>query len=112
MHRAALALAVAGLLAQQLGEHQVRGGAFGQAMSVAAVRAGDVVVCAKRLADADRDRFLADIQMRETRHQGACVEVVDPLLEQADGDHLAIHAHRRPGLDASRGGVSHSGHRR
>jgi len=28
-------------------------------MPVASVRAGDVVVCAKRLADADGDRFLA-----------------------------------------------------
>jgi len=79
-------------------------------MSVAAVRAGDVVVRAKSLADADGDRFLADIKVRETRHQGAGVEIVDPLFEQADGHHLAVHAQELPGLDAGRGGVGHSGH--
>ena len=39
VHRAALAAAVAGLLAEQLGEHPADVGALGQAVAVAAVRA-------------------------------------------------------------------------
>src|SRR5918911_1122421 len=44
VHRAALAAAVPGLLAEQLGEHAVDRGALGEAVAVAAVRGGDVVV--------------------------------------------------------------------
>src|SRR5437660_1074901 len=61
VHGAALAPAVAGLPAQQLGEHAVHGRALGQAVAVAAVGAGDVVVVPERRADADRDRLLADV---------------------------------------------------
>ena len=53
-------------------------------MPVAAMRAGDVVVAAQRLADADGDGFLADVEVREARHQRARVEIVDLLLEQAN----------------------------
>ena len=42
VHRAALALAVAGRLAEQLGHHQRRVAALGDAVAVAAVGAGDV----------------------------------------------------------------------
>ena len=79
---------------------------------MAAVRAGDVVVRAKSLADADGDRFLADIKVRETRHQGAGVEIVDPLFEQADREHLAVRAQWRAGLDAGRRGCGRCGHGR
>ena len=44
VHRAALASAVPGLLAQQLGEHAVELGALCEAMAVAAVRRCDPVV--------------------------------------------------------------------
>src|SRR5271156_549871 len=43
VHGPAFALAVPRLLPQQLGEHFIRGSAFRQAMSMAAMRAGDVV---------------------------------------------------------------------
>ena len=78
---------------------------------MAAVRARDVVVRSQRLADADGDRFLADVQVREAGHQRARVEIVDPFLEQADGHHLAVHAQGRSGLDAARDGVGRSGDR-
>src|SRR5712692_10484514 len=43
VHGTSFALAVAGLLSQQFGEHSIGGGAFRQTMSVAAMGAGDVV---------------------------------------------------------------------
>ena len=61
VHRAALAFAVAGFLAEELREHPVGRRAFGEAMSVPAVRARDEVVLAKRFADAAGDRFLTYI---------------------------------------------------
>ncbi len=57
-----------------------------------AVRAGDVISALQGLADSNCDRLLADIEMRQTRHQGARVEIVDLSLKRADGDHLAVHA--------------------
>jgi hypothetical protein len=90
VHRAALALAVADLLAEQLREHQLRIGALGQAVPVAAVRARDVVVLPERLAHPDGNGLLADVEMRQARHQRARVQVVDALLEQANRHHLAI----------------------
>ena len=92
VHRAALALAVARLLAQQLGEHQVRGRALGQAVAVTAVGAGHIVVGVQGLAHAHSDGFLADVQMRQPRHQRAGIEIVDPFLEQPDRHHLPVEA--------------------
>ena len=101
MHRAALAFAIAGFLAQQLGEHAVDCAPFGQAMPVAAMRAGDVIVRAQRFANAHGDRFLADIKVGEARHQGARVEIVDLLLEQADHHHAAVHAQEQLVVDVT-----------
>src|SRR5437588_165901 len=68
VHRAALAPAVAGLLAEQLRVHAVGRGALGEAVPVAAMRGGDVVVAPQGLANPYRDRFLADVEMGEARH--------------------------------------------
>jgi hypothetical protein len=57
VHRPALPLAIAGFLSEQLGEHEVRLRTFRQAVAMPAVRAGDVVVRPKRLADANRHGF-------------------------------------------------------
>ena len=84
--------AVAGFLAEQFGEHAIGRRAFGEAVPVAAMRAGDVVVAAQRFANADSDGFLANIEMRQAGHQGTRVEIVDLLFEQADRDHLAVGA--------------------
>src|SRR5258707_11490261 len=48
VHGTAFALAVPGLLAQQFGEHLIRGSAFRQTMSMTAMRAGDVVGALER----------------------------------------------------------------
>jgi len=61
VHRAALALAVAGGLAQQLGHHQLRITAFGQAMAVTAMGAGDIIVAPQGSAGADGHGFLTDV---------------------------------------------------
>ena len=57
VHRAAFAAAVPGFLAEQLRVHAIDHGALGEAVAVAPVRAGDVVVWPQRLADADRYRL-------------------------------------------------------
>src|SRR5688572_2743227 len=103
VHRPALALAVAGFLAEQLGEHQVRRRALGQAVAVTAVRARDVVVVPQRLADADGNRFLADIEVRQAWHQRAGVEIVHALFEQPDGHHPVVEANQLVGRDVGRG---------
>ena len=66
---------------------------------MAAVRAGDVVVAAERLADADRDRLLADVEVGEARHLRGAVELVHVLLEGADPPHLLVHPQRELGAD-------------
>src|SRR5713226_8995521 len=95
VHRAALALAVAGLLAEQLGEHAVDVRALREAVPVAAVRRRDVVVLPQRRADADRDALLAAIEVREPGHLRASIQLVDLLLEQADLRHLPVHLEPR-----------------
>ena len=61
MHRAALALAVAGRLPEQLGHHQVELAALGDAVSVTAVGARYVVVGPERRGGADRDGLHPDV---------------------------------------------------
>src|SRR5713101_6280609 len=63
VHGTTFALAVPGLLAQQFGEHLIRGGALRQTMSMAAMCAGDVVGAFQRLAHTDRDCLFADVKM-------------------------------------------------
>jgi len=94
MHGPALALAISGFFPQQLGEHAVDSRALSQAVSVAAMRAGDVIVGAKRFANAHGDGFLADIKVGKTGHQSASIEVVYLLLEQPDHDHATVHAQK------------------
>ena len=103
VHRTALAAAIAGLLAEQLGEHAVDGGALGEAVPVAAMGRGDVVVPPQRLACADCDRLLTDVEVREAGHLRAAIEVVHRLLERADPDHLRVHPQRGVGRDSEPG---------
>ncbi len=111
VHGAALAAAIALLLAEQLAEHPLDGRALRQAVAVPAVRARDEVVAPKRLADADGDSLLADVEVRQTRHLGRPVELVDALLEGADALHLLVHAKRELGSDR-RGGHGLGRHQR
>ena len=91
VHRAAAALAVAGRLAEEFGEHPLHVRALGDAVAVAAMRRGDLVLDRQRHADADRARFLADRQMHRAVDQAARVAVLRALLEAADQIHLAQH---------------------
>ncbi len=112
VHGAAFTLAIAGFFAKQLGEHAVDRRAFREAMAVAAMRAGDVVVGTERLADADGDGFLTYIEVSEAGHQGAGVEIVDLFFEQPDHQHPAVHAEQAFGAGGgvSRGRVYSGGH--
>src|ERR1700719_1766860 len=55
-----------------------------------AVGAGDVVLDVQRLANADCASFFAAVEMGESRHQSAGVELVDLLFEQPDAHHLPV----------------------
>src|SRR5579883_420748 len=61
VHRSALAFAVPGLFAQQFGEHPVGRRPFREAVSMAAMGAGDVIVGPQCRADADRHRLFSDV---------------------------------------------------
>src|SRR5882757_5985944 len=90
MHRAAFAAAIARFLAQKFRKHAVRRRTFRQAMPVAAVRAGDVIRILQRLADSHGNRFLADVQVSQPRHQRAGIEFIHLLFEQPDAHHLPV----------------------
>ncbi len=91
VHRAAAALAVAGLLAQDLGHHPRGVGALGDVVAVAAVRAGDQVIGAQRHAHADAGRFLADVGVDGALDLAALEEIDGGQLELADAHHPAVH---------------------
>ena len=91
VHRSAFAPAVPGFFAEQLREHELGRGSLGQAVPVAAMRAGDVIVGPQRGTDADGNRLFADIQVRQARHQSSRIEVIGMLLEQANSEHPPVH---------------------
>src|SRR5437016_9894396 len=91
MHRAAFALAVAGLPPVKLGHHAVEVGALGDAVAVAAMRRDDPVALPERGADADRDRLLADIAMHNAVDLAGVVVGRSAFLEAANGQHLTQH---------------------
>src|SRR5437016_4871746 len=61
-------------------------------MPVTAVRAGDVVGLPQRFANPNRHRFFPDIQMRQSRHQRAHIELVHLVFKLADHHHAPIDA--------------------
>src|ERR1700681_3226920 len=63
------------------------------------MRAGDVIVAVKRFANSHRNRLFADVQVCETRHEGTRIQIVDLLLEQANGHHLPVHVKQLFGTD-------------
>ena len=87
VHRAAAAAAIAVFLAEELGEHQLRIGALGDAMAMAAMGRGDVVGLAQRHGGADRARLLADRQMHRAVDQAAHIGFLGAFLEAADEIH-------------------------
>src|SRR5579863_10344186 len=91
MHRTTLALTVTSFLAQQFGKHAVNRCSLCQAVSMPAMRAGDVVIAPQRRANADRDSLLPTVQVSQAGHLRSDIETVDMLLEMADGQHLLVH---------------------
>src|SRR6059036_224560 len=78
------------------------------------MRARDEIVAAQCLAHADRHRCLTDVEMGQTRHLRALVELVHLLLEGPNLRHLTVHVevllqlhprldHLARHLDVSRG---------
>src|SRR5579859_924001 len=98
VHRTALAVAVARLLAEQLREHAVQLSALGDAVPMSAMRAGDVVVVVERGAHAHGHRLLADVEVGQPRHLAAAIQVVDLLFEMTDPEHAAIQLEGEVGI--------------
>ena len=98
VHRPAPAPAIAFLLAEELREHGGHVGALGDAMAVAAMGGGDLVVVGQPQAGPHGGRLLPDRQVHGAVDQAARVAVLGPLLELADEIHLAQRALQRVGV--------------
>ena len=96
VHRAALALGIAGAAPGQLGHDPARVHVADQHVAVVAVAGDHAVARLQRVLDADRDRLLADIEVAEAADQAHAVELAGLLLEAADQQHLAIVAEQLP----------------
>ena len=102
MHRATLALAVAGALAVQLGHHTFEVRPLGNTVAVAAVGADDLIVALEVGADAGRHRFLSDVAVDDAIDSAGLKVVRGALLKTADGLHgaqqlqLCVWRHRVP----------------
>ncbi len=89
MHRAAVAVRAALLLAVELGHELIRVRPFRERVPVRAVRRSDDVAVAERATDADRARLLADRNMEEAGQLAGTEPLLDLLLEAPDQEHLA-----------------------
>ena len=90
MHRAAEATAITGVAAQQFGHHAVEVGALGDAVAVASMVAGHVIVVAQDRADGRGDRLLADVAVRGALDQPFLEQVGGALLERANAPHRRV----------------------
>src|SRR5919197_279516 len=106
MHRPALPLAVARLLAVELRHHAVEAGALGDDIAMAAMRAGDIIVGAEMGAHPRRHRLLADRDMQKTGEPPLLKQLHDPLLERPDADHRLIQFVQRFFVDVQHGYLS------
>src|SRR3546814_19100524 len=84
MHRAALAVANAGLFAHELRRHSARISALRPEVTVPAMSAGNPVAVVKMCADAGGHRFLANIKMHIARKFAGFPQATKPLLPPAD----------------------------
>jgi hypothetical protein len=90
MHRAAFALAVAGLLAVDLGHHLLHVRALGYAVAVAAVVAYEAVLNTQVLAHPCGDGFLPDVGVDEADDVAGIELSHHSLLEATDGKHRRV----------------------
>ena len=89
VHRAAVAVRAALELPVQLGHERVRVRAARERVPVRAMGRGEDVAVVHRLADADRDRLLADRDVQEPGQLAGPEPLLDLLLEPPDQQHLA-----------------------
>ena len=91
VHRPALALGNARFAAGQFGHDDLGVEAVGEHVPMVAVTGDDaVLVAVERRLEADRDRFLADVEMAEPADQAEAIELPRALLETADQQHLLV----------------------
>jgi hypothetical protein len=90
VHRPALALGVAAATAGQLGHDPAGIHAGHKHVTVVAIARDDRIARLQGVLDADRDRFLADVEMAEPTNQSHAVELPGPLLKAPDQQHFAI----------------------
>ena len=93
VHRAALALADAGLLAQQLGHCGPDVAALGDGVSVRAVVAGHPVVVAQGHAGTHGHRLLPDVGVGRANDLAALHQADYRFLEVPDAKHSPHHFH-------------------
>src|SRR5713226_1629879 len=98
VHRPALAPAIPRFFAQQLREHPVRRSAFRHAMPMAPVRARNVIVRPQRFANSHRHCFLANVKVRQPRHQRPRIKFIHLLFKLPDHHHPPVHPHPVLGL--------------
>jgi hypothetical protein len=91
VHGAATPFTITGLLTQNLRHHAVGPRAFGDVVSVAAVRTGDQVVLAQGHADAHARGFLPDVGVYRALHLAAFEKVNRGQFKLPDTNHPAIH---------------------
>jgi hypothetical protein len=91
VHRAALAAADPGFAAGQLGHDDLGIDAIGQHVAVVTVAGDDAVMALLQGGlDADRNRFLADVQVAEAADQAQTVQLARTLFKAADQHHLFV----------------------
>src|SRR5579859_2438218 len=90
VHGSTLAPAISRFLPQKLGKHSIRRRALRQAMSVSPVRARDIIGILQRLANPHRNRFFADVKVRQARHERACIKLIHLLFKQPNAHHLSV----------------------
>ena len=94
VHAAALAVAQAVLLAEDLSHHLVHVRSLGNAVAVTAVRALNQVGIAQRRTDTGADGLLTDIQMHESGDLAIEEVALHRLLKAPDGAHGFIELFR------------------
>ncbi len=101
VHRSAAAMAVAGLLAEQLGHHPARVMTLRDGMAVSAVGADDVVVGLDGRDRADGDALLAEVRVEVPADVPEAVLLDRSLFEASDRQRRLVHP-----LGAARGPIS------
>src|SRR6185437_14457446 len=100
MHGAALAMAAAGRLPEELGHHLTGTGPTGQGIAVIAIMAENMVPRFQGVDRANRDRLLANIEMEEAANLSRRVHFRALLLEAANEEHLPVEIHQASRLES------------